>query len=239
MKYLDLTLSTPYHNLACDEALLTLCESGLDEEILRFWESKHYFAVLGHSDKITTEINLPVCRAKKLSVLRRPSGGGTVLQGPGCLNYTLILKIQNNDLLNKINNVHEYVLTRHQQALQPLCQKPIRISGISDLALGPLKFSGNAQRRKRRFVLMHGTFLLNFNLALIETLLPMPTRQPEYRMSRPHRSFLTNLNLSAETVKNSLMQIWGATKPFQNVPFQLIDELAKSKYSNDEWTFKF
>ena len=38
MQLLDLTFPTPEENLACDEALLEMCEQGYDREILRFWE---------------------------------------------------------------------------------------------------------------------------------------------------------------------------------------------------------
>jgi len=57
MKYLDQTLQTPQENLACDEALLDWCEDGFPDEILRFWEPRQYFAVLGYSNKTRSEVN--------------------------------------------------------------------------------------------------------------------------------------------------------------------------------------
>src|ERR1041384_1929474 len=93
MKLLDLTLPTPEENLACDEALLDLCETDGDDGILRFWEARQHFIVLGYSNKAGTEANLPRARQYSVPVLRRCTGGGAVLQGPGCLNYSLILRI--------------------------------------------------------------------------------------------------------------------------------------------------
>ena len=58
MKYLDLSLSTPEENLACDEALLELSEEVGNGEVLRFWESHRYFVVLGYSRKFRLEVNL-------------------------------------------------------------------------------------------------------------------------------------------------------------------------------------
>src|SRR6266404_876476 len=89
MKYIDLTLGTPAENLACDEALLNMCEEGLEGEILRFWEPKETFVVVGYANQAAREANLEACRAGNVPVLRRCSGGGTVLQGLGCLNYSL------------------------------------------------------------------------------------------------------------------------------------------------------
>ncbi|MEI9961800.1 MAG: hypothetical protein WDM76_11895 [Limisphaerales bacterium] len=65
------------------------------------------------------------------------------------------------------------------------------VSGHTDLALHGLKFSGNSQRRKKNFLLFHGTFLLNFDLALVGELLRMPSLQPNYRQSRSHDEFIT------------------------------------------------
>ncbi|MEI9961799.1 MAG: hypothetical protein WDM76_11890 [Limisphaerales bacterium] len=93
MKHLDLTLPSPAENLACDEALLDWCEENPNEEILRFWESPENFIVVGYANKIATEVNIPACKSKKIPIFRRCSGGGTVVQGPGCLNYALILRI--------------------------------------------------------------------------------------------------------------------------------------------------
>ncbi len=83
MKLLDLTLPSPAENLACEEALLDVCDEHGGGEILRFWEAHESFVVVGYANKITTEVNVESCRAKQISIFRRCSGGGTVLQGRG------------------------------------------------------------------------------------------------------------------------------------------------------------
>src|SRR5262245_44929423 len=93
MKYFDFTCPSPVENLACDEALLDLCERGGEGEILRFWEPQTPLVVLGYANQAAREVNLEACRAAGTPVLRRCSGGGTVLQGPGCVNYSLVLEI--------------------------------------------------------------------------------------------------------------------------------------------------
>src|ERR1035441_6566637 len=87
VKCLDLTLPTPAANLACDEALLDACEEQGGGEVLRFWEPRDYFVVVGVSNHVAREVNRPACQRENLGVYRRCSGGGAVLQGPGCLNY--------------------------------------------------------------------------------------------------------------------------------------------------------
>jgi lipoate---protein ligase len=232
-------LPSPAANLACDEALLDLCEAGLDAEILRFWEPRETFAVVGYANHAAREVNLPACQTANIPVLRRCSGGGTVLQGPGCLNYSLILRIPKTGPLSSITGANQHIMQRNQTAVAPLVKGEIRIQGHTDLALANLKFSGNAQRRRRKFLIFHGTFLLNFDLALVEKYLLMPSKQPDYRQNRSHAEFLTNLNLTADTAQHALQTEWHATEPFGNLPTKEINELTRSKYSTPEWNFKF
>jgi lipoate---protein ligase len=239
MKYIDLTLPTPQANLACDEVLLDLCEQGNAPELLRFWEWRKRFVVIGYANKISTEVNLPACHAHNIPVLRRCSGGGTVLQAPGCLNYTLILRIQDNGPLQSITETNRFILHRHRKALAGLTGEAITIQGSSDLTVGRRKFSGNAQRRKRHCLLFHGTFLLQFDISMVENFLTMPAKQPNYRETRSHADFLMNLNVPASVVKSALQQAWNAIEPLEPIPSERIASLAEQKYSTDEWNHKF
>ena len=240
MKLLDLTLPTPEHNLACEEALIQWCEEdGCDDEILRFWEPREHFAVVGYSGKIRSELNLISCQELCVPVLRRCSGGGTVLQGPGCLNYALILRIPDREALKGITETNAFIMQRLKNALEPILGPGIEIQGFSDLALGALKFSGNAQYRKRRFLLFHGTFLLRFDISLVEKLLPIPLRQPPYRQNRSHGDFLANLNLPSDTIKQTLKQAWNTTEELKDLPLDRIERLARDRYADNKWTFKF
>ncbi len=208
MKLLDLTLKTPEENLACDEALLWECEEKNVDEALRFWSPKDYFVVLGFSNKVEQEVLVPFCEKNKIPIFRRCSGGGTVLQGPGCLNYSLILKIKGREGLRSVTSTNRFIMEKHARALSEALNKPVEVQGHTDLTLDGLKFSGNSQRRKREAVLFHGTFLLDFDLTMIEKTLKIPSKQPEYRKNRPHEKFLTNVKLPKETIKNTLKKIW-------------------------------
>jgi lipoate-protein ligase A len=233
MNCLDLTLPTPAANLACDEALLDACDEQAGGEVLRFWEPREYFVVVGNSNDVGLEVNEAACRREKVGVYRRCTGGGTVLQGPGCLNYSLILKIDGNDLLRTITEANRHIMGRHREALSALLGRPVRVQGHTDLSAAGMKFSGNAQRRKRHALIFHGAFLLGLDLGLMEKLLPMPSRQPDYREGRPHRLFLTNLAVPASTVKDALRKTWSADAALDVLPDY--QRLVAEKYSQDEW----
>ena len=235
MQRLDLTLPTPEANLACDEALLDDCEQKQDREILRFWESSRPFVVLGLASRRDREVNVSACAARGIPILRRCSGGGTVVQGPGCLSYTLILRITDNGPLERIDTTNSFIMQRHRQVLAEATGLPVRRQGATDLAVGQRKFSGNAQRRRRRFLLFHGTFLLDFPIPLMEEILPYPPRTPAYRRGRGHRVFLTNLRQPASRVKALLMRCWNAAPGGAGVPADAIASLVEQKYSVRGW----
>ena len=236
MKFLDLTLPTPAANLACDEALLENCESGSGDETLRCWEPQNYFAVLGFANRAATELNLENCRRRHVPVLRRVSGGGTVLQGPGCLNYSLVLRIDSGGPTGSISSTNRFVMERHRGLLQKLLSKPVEVQGDTDLTLGDLKFSGNAQRRRRHFLIFHGTFLLDFGMGMIEECLRSPSKEPGYRRHRSHAEFLVNLRIPAENIKAALRESWGAQALAESAPD--IRPLVAEKYGCDSWNFK-
>jgi len=78
----------------------------------------------------------------------------------------------------------------------------------SDIALAESKrkFSGNAQKRGKKFILHHGTILYDFDLSLIEKYLPIPHKIPEYRRERSHKNFLTNIPLKRKDIQDGLAQ---------------------------------
>ncbi len=241
MKYLDLTFQNPEDNLACDEALLDRAEETPGQEVLRFWESPDYFVVLGYSNRTQSEISSEECKARKIHVLRRSSGGGTVLQGPGCLNYSLILQIKDSGPSQTLVKTNRWIMENHREALESELGRPVQVRGTTDLAVGDLKFSGNAQRRKRLSLLFHGTFLYNFDLPKMREFLKHPPREPDYRNQRTHQDFLTNISLSPERIKTALKKRWGAAHPLPagEVPRSKMADLVGSRYSQEAWNFKF
>ena len=234
---LNLSCPTPAENLACDEALLDTAEEQGGSPVLRFWESPSHFVVLGYANKLAEEANVGTCRELGLPILRRCSGGGTVVQGPGCLNYSVILPIDHSPELQSITGTNHWVMRRNRDAIARLLGRPVSIEGHTDLASGQLKFSGNAQRRKREWLLFHGTFLLDFDLSLIGKVLRTPPRQPEYREQRAHSEFVTQLKLSSESVKGALCEAWDAKAACASPPHKRIRELVASRYACDEWNF--
>ena len=194
---------TPEENLASDEYLLQEVNNGnYTDGICRIWESPNVFVVLGLSKKIEDDVNSNACKRDGIPILKRCSGGGTVLQGPGCFNYSFILPMAYAKELESLTNDNIYSSIGQKTLSKAL--NNIELKGISDLTINDVKFSGNAQRRLKNAILFHGTILYDFDLGLISDYLKEPPIQPEYRKNRPHRSFIQNISIT----KKELTQLF-------------------------------
>ncbi len=236
---LDLTYPAPEENLACDEALLALCEERESAGVLRFWEPRTTFVVVGYSGKAAAEVYLDRCRRAGVPVLRRVTGGGTVVQGPGCLDYTLILPHRSDSALSTITATNTYVMERIRSAVALL--RPgaaVRKDGDTDITVDGRKVAGSAHRRGTSHVLFHGVFLLEFDLASIDEYLPMPEKQPGYRRGRSHREFVQNLGIPAVELKQAISDAWGAVEGAMEVPRARISELIGTRYGRSSWNLK-
>lgn len=234
MYWTDLTFEDPAHNLLYEEALLAFAETNPGWEALRLWSPSKPFVVLGYATD-PKEVHWHACHRLGIRVVRRCSGGGAVLQGPGCLNFALILSISRDPSLTTIDGTNAYILKRHKFLLESLLGRPIGIQGETDLTLDNRKVSGNAQRRKRTALLFHGTFLLNPDIGLMEQLLPIPNRQPSYRQNRSHSAFLTSLPLEADRLKEGLRKLWQADRPLKTALFYNILRRLRQESIDAEW----
>jgi len=244
MKRLDSEPATPAEALATDEALLDWCEAGGGGAGLGFWAPRETFVVVGYANRVATEVNVPACTARGIPIFRRCSGGGTVVQLPGGLNYSLILPITGDGPTRSITTANQFIMERNRAALQQLADQAglpavISVRGHTDLCAGDVKFAGNSQRRRRNWLLFHGTLLLDCDLAPISELLRMPSLQPDYRAGRSHQEFVTNLNLPVEAVKAALAAAWEAEPAAADLPAENIARLAREKYATHEWNYKF
>lgn len=237
MKHLDLTLPTLAENLALDEALLLEAEAGRGGEVLRLWESPEPGVVLGVSGKVADEVLADRCQADQVPILRRSSGGGTVLLGPGCLCFSLILNYEQAAELREIGCSYCFILGQLAQALADVAPG-IGPAGTSDLAIDGRKVSGNAQQRKRRFLLHHGTFLYDADPKSMAAYLKLPARQPDYRAARSHDAFLTNLPIGTFELRRRLREAWQAVEEVREWPVDLVQQLVETKYSLATWNLR-
>lgn len=236
MQYLELTLPSIAENLALDEALLEEAqESEPGTETLRIWQASNPFIVLGRSSRVDDEVQRAWAQSQSIPIFRRVSGGATVVAGPGCMFYGLVLSLEKRPHLRMLDVAHQFVMCELRRALQPLDAR-IEFDGTCDLVIRGKKVSGNSVRLIRDWMLYHGTLLLDMDLTTVHQLLKHPPREPHYRAGRSHNEFLDNLHLPYSEVARALREQWQAELTHvAHVPHQRIEVLVRNKYSQDSW----
>lgn len=176
-------------NLAVDEQLAQ-CAGRTGRRILRLWWGGSPTVVLGCGDKPEVALDIDECERRGIGWVKRVTGGGTVLQTPGVLNYSYTAPDFGRMDMRRLFEHGAGLVVRALAQLEVSAQQ----CGISDVAVDDRKISGNAQARKWKAVLLHGTLLIDLDGKLMEAVLRHPHREPDYRNGRTHSDFIVTLN---------------------------------------------
>jgi lipoate-protein ligase A len=232
--------ATVAENLALDEVLLDAAQEGrLAGPVVRTWMAPAPTVVLGSSSRVADEIDLVGCAAAGATILRRPSGGLTVLLGPGCLVWSVITP--HPAAVPPLEVLHAATLEPLAAALRA-AGRPVERRGTSDLAVvsgdHARKVSGNSLRVRRSAVLYHGTLLDSFDLGLIARILRHPPREPDYRAGRAHGEFVANLALGRPALEEAVRAAFRADRAAADWPRDRVAALVAERYADPDWTHR-
>ncbi|MBF0244498.1 MAG: lipoate--protein ligase family protein [Planctomycetes bacterium] len=241
--FLDYSYADPRANLALEEVLLESYRKDAGGPlIVRFWENLQPVVVIGRGERAVERVKPRVLEEGNIPVLRRISGGGTVVQGPGNLNLSFFVPMDRHPGLLGIRSSYELILGWVIKALKACSGAELAQRGTSDLCIGSKKISGTAQARKRYGLLHHMTLMVDFDLSLIAELLTHPDKEPDYRGGRSHEDFLTSfakegLSLERSALIRELGLLLGRSGELEidEETQRRVLERVEGKYSRDEW----
>jgi len=167
--------------------------------------------VLGLSGKPRDLVNLRRWKSYDghLEVVKRFSGGGTVVLGPDTMLASWVMRgwpAGTNPTLaaDSPRADPRAIMSWSEEVYRPMiadCFGPSQAAVFSarenDYVLGDVKFGGNAQAITRGDWVHHTSFLWDWRPEHM-ALLSQPRKQPDYRKQRSHESFLTPLREHAE-----------------------------------------
>jgi lipoate-protein ligase A len=176
-----------------------------EPEGLSIWEASEPTVIVGALAHVNRQVHQDHCEADGVPIVRRSSGGGAVVIGRGCLNYSLSLSLDERPELRNVQGSYRLILTRLVEALD---MPGLELRGLGDLAIGDRKVGGSSQRRGRRALLHHGTLLYDFDLSLMDRYLKHPDREPAYRDGRRHLDFVANVTIHSDLIKDAMTRAW-------------------------------
>lgn len=185
MKILHLKNLPIFEQLQVEEALLRL-DTG---NYCIINEGSPPAIVMGISGKAEELIDLPKLAEAPIPVIKRFSGGGTVVVDQETVFISFLCQRELHDFAPYPEPIMKWTESIYKEALD----LPAFHLRENDYAIGERKCGGNAQYLRKERWLHHTTFLWNYQTALMDLLLH-PKKTPQYRQQRPHAEFLTCLS---------------------------------------------
>jgi lipoate-protein ligase A len=157
--------------------------------------------VMGISGQVDALLHKDKVAKERVPVIRRFTGGGTVVTDSGTLYVSFICNKSDMDgqplypreVMKWSEGVYAPVFKRLVSGAGASAPSPAFALREHDYVLGDRKCGGNAQSVARDRWVHHTSFLWDFRPERMG-LLQMPAKRPEYRADRRHEDFLTPLS---------------------------------------------
>lgn len=200
-------LSNPYVNLAIEDYIynkMPLPQQENNCNRLVFYVNSPC-VVIGKNQNPWKEVNLPLLNNLRIPLVRRRSGGGTVVHDSGNVNYSFMTTKDKFDRHTFAHLVKDAV-----NSVAPV-QKQITVTERGDIVTkeGNLKVSGSAYKLSKGRSYHHGTMLLNLRLDILRQLLHRDEEKIGYVTSEKSvssvKSPVTNLEIEQESFIESVI----------------------------------
>lgn len=238
MKIIKLENKDVYFYLALEEYLI----KNTNDNYFFLW-SVNNAIVCGKHQNIYEEVNIKYAIENNIAISRRLSGGGTVYQDSGNVNFTFILNKPEGkqiDFKKHIEPVYLYLKSLNIN---------VKYSKTNDLFINNKKISGNAEHVYKNRVLHHGTLLFNSNLHILNT--AIKTKQLyQSKAIKSVNKHVTNIsdyvnNMSIEDFTNKLHEYIKKENSIiddyvlSSKIISEVDVLSETKYKTLEWIYNY
>lgn len=178
---------------------------------------------MGISGKPEQLIDLQKVRQDSIPVIKRFSGGGTVIVDEETLFITFIFQKETLPIAPFPEPILRWTADLYKQSWQ-IPHFDLR---ENDYVIGEKKCGGNAQYIKKERWLHHTSFLWNYQKKNMDYLL-LPAKRPTYRQERSHEAFLTPLHPHAKSPDDLI----------QSLKAQLVKQFYIEEFDRSSWREK-
>jgi len=189
--------------------------------------------VMGISGKMENFIDLEKLNLNPIPVIKRFSGGGTVVIDENTVFITWIVNTKDTGVFCNPKAIHEFIIPFYKQAFHPL---PIDLKE-NDYVVGEKKIGGNAQYLTKGRFLHHTSLLWDYDPDLMKYLL-IPLKTPSYRKRRDHCDFITSLknHIEKDEISLNLKKMLQNHFLIEEVDLKSIDSLLQQPHrKSTEW----
>lgn len=179
-------------NMGLDEAILESVSAGRVPPTLRFYGWTPSAVSIGYFQGLHEEVDVAACAERGVHVVRRITGGGAVFHQAE-LTYSIV-----------VPEGHPLAPASIMESYRGLCGAIVSslallgveasFAPINDILSGGRKISGNAQTRKRRCLLQHGTILLDVDVDTMFDLLRVPSEKAKGKLIQDVKARVTSLS---------------------------------------------
>lgn len=168
--------------------------------------------VMGISGKMQQLVDLEKLKIHPMPVIKRFSGGGTVLVDQNTLFISFLCQKNAHPFPGYPEAIMRWTESLYKEALH----LPDFQLKENDYVIGERKFGGNAQYLCKDRWLHHSTLLWDYHPQFMNLLLH-PPKTPKYRKDRPHEDFLTKLKEYFPNKEHFISSFTQALKMFYEV----------------------
>jgi lipoate-protein ligase A len=254
-RFLSLETRNGHWNMALDEAILDAVIKKQSPNTVRFFKWNPSTVSIGRNQSLSNEVNVDYANQMGFNIVRRITGGGAVFHDSKReLTYSIVCPTRFLEKLNakKVIEQFEIIEAGIIRALTDYGLKPEKgVIHCPAIFLDGKKFSGNAQIRKKGYLLQHGTILLDLDPDLMYSVLKAPNNVSKSKMVKSvyakcigikeklkfyeESDFLSSLKAGFE----STLRIKLKDGIFTQSELKLAEKLISTKYSKKEWLQKY
>lgn len=228
--------------MALDEVLLMRVAAGRRTACVRFWEWTERALVLGSHQSVANEVDAAAAEELGFRVVRRMSGGGTMVCEPGgTLTYSIYCPeqlVRGLTFVESFARLDAWVVDALRRLGVPAAYRP-----INDIVSPSGKIAGAAQARRRGAVLHHTTAAYATDPAIVPRLIRIGRPARSERGVRSAEKLVTPLTMFTALSLPDLVAELGraAGGPPEAVSDAELEEaraLAAGRYATREWTYR-
>ncbi len=178
-------------NMAIDRAILVANSEGKAPPTVRFYGWQPPAISIGYFQSLTEEVDLDHCKKYGVDYVRRITGGGAVFHEKE-LTYSIVIPESHPQIPKNIMESYGRICGALIKGLSHLGVESTYVP-INDIIANGKKISGNAQTRKAKTVLQHGTILLDVDVDKMFSLLQVPNEKIKDKMIADVKQRVTSL----------------------------------------------